>query len=168
MMLRLLVSLAVAISLVAIAPSIASAHVLKVDGDIGAVLHIYPDDNPTTKVPTNYEMKFNSDGGKFSLAKCNCNVSYELDGDIIDTESLVVSDNTTSVNRYTFEQAGVYTFSFTGSPKTPGDFAPFQLDYEVRVTGDTSPPISIPLSLWIGMSLVAGLVLLIAVAVDNK
>lgn len=153
---------------VLITPHVASAHVLKVDGDIGAVLHIYPDDAPTTKVPTNYEMKFNSDGGKFSLPKCNCNVTYILNGETIDTQPLVASDKYASVNKYTFQTPGVYTFSFTGSPKIPGDFAPFQLDYDVRVTGNTSKPNAIPLTLWIGMSLVAGLVLLIAIAVDSK
>ncbi|MEJ0073385.1 MAG: hypothetical protein WDN27_04895 [Candidatus Saccharibacteria bacterium] len=50
-------------------PGAASAHVLKIDGSIGGVLHINPDDNPTTGNPTDYILSFDDDSGKFNLAK---------------------------------------------------------------------------------------------------
>jgi len=147
-------------------PGAASAHVLKVDGDIGAVLHINPDDNPTTDGPTDYIMSFTDDAGRFSLPKCNCRVSIMKNNQTIATRPLADTNDQVSENHYTFPAPAVYTMRFTGTPKTPGAFQPFTLDYEVRVTNGQLNAQPMPILLWIGLGMGIGLVLLGAYAMD--
>lgn len=147
-------------------PTIASAHVLKIDGDIGAVLHINPDDNPTTGGPTDYILSFTDNTGKFSLPKCDCSVSIIENGQTVTTLPLVVSSDEFSENHFTFPQAAVYTMRFTGHAKMQGTFQPFTLDYEVRVTGGQAGTQPFPLLLGLGMAMGIGLLLLAAYAMD--
>lgn len=147
-------------------PAIASAHVLKVDDDIGAVLHINPDDNPTTGDSTDYILSFDDDTGKFSLPKCNCGVSIIENGKTIATKPLVVSSSQVSENHYTFLKPDVYDIRFTGTPKTPDAFQPFTLDYEVRVTDGQTNTQPMPVALWVGMGMGIGLILLAAYATN--
>jgi hypothetical protein len=147
-------------------PAIASAHVLKVDGHIGAVLHINPDDNPTAGDSTGYVMSFEDDTGKFSLPKCNCAVSIIDNGKTLATGPLHPSNDEASENHYTFQAPAVYTMRFTGSPKQPGTFQPFRLDYEVRVTNGQLSAQAMPITLWVGLGMGIGLVLLGAYAMN--
>ncbi len=165
---RLLATSAIIITLIIALPNIASAHVLKVDGNIGAVLHINPDDNPTVGHPTDYVISFNDGTGEFSLPECNCSMSFIENGKTIDTKPLSVSGDQTSENHYTFTKSNVYTMRLTGTPKTPGTFQPFNLNYEVRVTGGQSDTQPIPLLLWIGMSMAIALILLAAFAMEGS
>jgi len=162
-----LLTILVVVCLVAWAlPGIASAHVLKVDGNIGAVLHINPDDNPTTGDDTDYTMSFDDASGKFNLSNCDCTVAFIADGKTVGTRQLAVSGKTVSENHYTFTRPAVYTFRFTGKPKTPGAFQSFSLDYLVRVSGGQAAIQPMPPALWIGMGMMVGLVLLAAFAMD--
>lgn len=148
-------------------PAVASAHVLKVDGDIGAVLHINPDDNPTTGSSTDYAMSFDDDTGKFSLPKCTCTVSIIENGKTIAVKPLTVSSSEVSENRYTFVKPDVYDMKFTGTSKTPGAFQPFTLNYEVRVTDGKTKAQPIPVLLWVGMTMAIGLIMLAAYVQNN-
>lgn len=163
---RRLVVIAAVLLLAVGVPATASAHVLKVDGDIGAVLHINPDDNPTTGSPTDYIMSFSDDTGRFSLPKCNCSVSFIANGKTLATNPLVVSSNEVSENHYTFPAPAVYDMRFTGTPKASGAFQPFTLDYEVRVTDGQANTQPMPVTLWVGMGMAIGLILLAAFAMD--
>lgn len=147
-------------------PAAASAHVLKVDGDIGAVLHINPDDNPTTGAPTDYTVSFDDDTGKFSLPKCTCTVSIVQRGKVIATRPLAVSSSEVSEDRYTFTRPDVYIMRFSGKPKRPGTFQPFVLNYEERVTSGRTNVQPIPDLLWVGMGMAVGLLLLGAYATN--
>jgi len=148
-------------------PAVASAHVLKVDGDIGAVLHINPDDNPTTGSPTDYTVSFHDDTGRFSLPKCICRVSIIENGQIVAAKPLVATSSAVSDDRYTFLHPAVYTMRFTGQPKAPGAFQPFRLDYAVRVTDGQVATQPMPALLWVGMAMAIGLILLAAYALDS-
>lgn len=147
-------------------PGVASAHVLKVDGDIGAVLHINPDDNPTVGESTDYVMSFEDASGRFSLPKCDCMVSIVRNGQTLVTKPLANSGNEISENHYTFTKPGVYDMRFTGTPKQSGNFQPFTLDYEVRVTDGQANKRPFPVLLWIGIGMAIGLTLLAAYALD--
>lgn len=162
------IGLAIGALLVAVLPATASAHILKVDGNIGAVLHIPPNDHPTNGTPTEFTMTFvDDDSGKFNLAGCNCKVSFIYNGKTIATQPMGVSDVDFSDNHFTFANPGVYTFHFTGSPQHPGDFQPFVLNYEERIY---SKPVSqkLPVALWIGIGVVVGLILLAAFIMNEK
>lgn len=161
----LIVTAAILVATVFVRP--ASAHVLATDGDQGAVLHILPDDDPTAGVPTTYELAF-SGSKNFSLRACDCSISYKLDGAVIDTTQLTPISNATSSNEYTFKRAGVYELVVTGMPKQGGAFAPFSLDYSVRVKGVNAVNAQpFPLTLGIGFGLLVVLLLLVAVKADG-
>lgn len=163
---RILASVLVTVLTCLAIPGVASAHVLKVDAHIGAVLHINPDDNPTTGDSTDYILSFDDDTGKFSLPQCDCNVSIVENGQTIATKPLVVSSSEVSENHYTFLKPDVYDMRFTGTPKTAGAFQPFTLDYEVRVTDGQANTQPMPVALWVGMGMMIGLVLLAAYAMN--
>jgi len=147
-------------------PAVASAHILKVDGHIGAVLHINPDDNPTAGSSTDFVISFTDDTGGFSLPQCRCNVSILENGKTVTTQPLAASSEAVSDNHYTFVKPGVYDMRLSGTPKAPEAFQPFTLDYEVRVTGGQAAMQPMPVLLWVGMGLMIGLVLLAALAMD--
>lgn len=159
-------AIVVAIALILGVPGVTSAHVLKVDGTIGAVLHINPDDDPTAGGPTDYTLSFDDDTGKFSLAQCKCTVAIIEQGTTIATQPLAVANNNVSEDHYTFAEPDVYDLRVTGIPMTPGTFQPFTLDYAVRVAGGQAAPQPMPVLLWVGMGMSIGLILLAAFWMD--
>ena len=151
---------------VVVMPATASAHVLKTDGAIGAILHIQPDDNPTAGKPVSYTLSFNNGAGGFRLSDCNCAVTVLKNGKMIGTKSLAAASGSLSTNTYTFPQAGVYTLRVSGTPKGDGGFQPFTFSYDVRVGGGPAAMQPMPMLLWVGMAMAVGLVLLAAYATD--
>lgn len=142
-------------------PATTSAHELKVDGDISAILHTDPDDNPIAGSPVSYIIFFSDSTGRFSLPKCNCTVAITKGGRLVAGNPLTISGNTASENHYTFAEPGTYSLDFTGTPKTPGAFQPFKLDYTVRV-GRQAGTQTMPAAVWTLMGIVAALILLTA------
>lgn len=139
------------------------AHVLKMDGDTGAVLHIQPDDAPLAKIPVTYALSFQDSKEDFSLQQCACSIAFIMGGKTIATQSLHATSSTVSENTYTFPEVGAYTFRVTGSPRDTASFTPFTLDYTVRV-GGAQMSHDIPPLLWLGMAMGIGLLLLSAYA----
>lgn len=139
----------------------ASAHVLKVDGHIAAVLHINPDDDPISGVPTKYLLFFDDETNRFTLAACTCQVSIQEHGKTIATESIYPTSPTDSSNSYTFPNPDVYTLVVSGRPKRSASFQPFSLSYLVRVSGGvgaTAQPF--PFMLGVGLTGAMALILL--------
>ncbi len=140
----------------------ASAHVLKVDGNISAVLHINPDDNPISGTPTAYALYFNDDTGRFSLSECNCTVTVKNGSQTVAAHSLRDTSRLQSNNTFTFPKPGAYILTIQGKPKKSDAFQPFEIIYLERVasrqnsiTTQTFPPI-----LGIGLGLGICLILL--------
>ncbi len=139
----------------------ASAHELKVDGNISAILHTDPDDDPIAGSPVSYIIFFSDSTGRFSLPECNCTVAITKGGRLVAGKPLTISGDKASENHYTFAEPGTYGLGFTGTPKTPGALQPFRLDYTVRV-GRQADTQTMPATVWIGMGIVAALILLVA------
>ena len=166
---RFVLSLTSLLLLLVITIQPVAAHVLKTDGTIGAILHISPDDNPKSGVPTTYELAFKDTSNQFTLANCNCTVAILLDGKVIDTRALSAQSASISENTYTFPKPNVYTLKVTGQPKEPNAYTAFTLSYTVRVeAGKDKNAESFPLTLAIGMTLMVGLILLGAYAGEHN
>ena len=168
---RLILSFTTLMLLLVVTVQPVSAHVLKTDGTIGAILHIAPDDNPKSGVPTTYELAFKDTNNQFTLANCDCSVAIQADSKTIDTQVLGTQYALISKNTYTFPKPNVYTLEVTGQPKQANTFQPFVLTYNVRVeagknASDSSE--SFPLTLAIGMTLMIGLILLAAYAGEHN
>lgn len=65
---KLILSFFLIFAVFLILPTIASAHVLKTDGSIGAVVHIDPDDDPIIGKSANFFLEFKDTKNKFQLA----------------------------------------------------------------------------------------------------
>lgn len=139
----------------------AQAHVLKSDGSMGAILHIQPDDAPVAQVPTTYVLSFQETAGSFSLGSCTCGVTILSDNMTVATQSLSGS-GTVGTSTYTFSKVGVYDIRVAGRPKSGSSFAPFTLDYIIRVNDGSVVRQQFPVLLWIGIGMGVALILLYA------
>lgn len=112
----------------------AHAHVLEVDGNIGSVLHLDPDDDPVIGQQATLYFDIKDKTNKFNLQQCNCFVTISLDNTIIHTQEFthVTAKNPTFT--YSFSEKGVYTIVLKGAPQQPSLFDPFTLTYVFRVT----------------------------------
>jgi hypothetical protein len=113
----------------ALFPASASAHVLKTDGSIGAVLHIDPEDNPSVGEPASFFFEFKDRQGKFLLDKCDCTVAILRDGTTVFSTKL----GSSPIVSYTFPEQGEYVIEAAGMPRIEGDFQPFTLRYGLQV-----------------------------------
>lgn len=147
-------------------PQIAFAHVLDVDGGVGAVLHIKPDDAPIDKVPVEYTLAFQDNGGNFSLKSCDCQVAFIAAGKTIEASPLVATSDTVSDNTVTFPKADVYTMQVSGKPKGGAHFDAFSLNYTIRVTSGQMDTQAFPAALWIGIGMAMALILLGGIAME--
>lgn len=154
--------LIIALALCFVTPAVVSAHVLKTDNTIGAVLHIRPDDAPIANTSVTYVLSFQKNGGNFSLKNCDCSVSYITNGKTIKRAPLVASSSMSSENVITFPKPAVYVFRVTGAPKAGATFESFTLEYTVRVGDGHASTQPIPPLLWVGIGMGAALILLYA------
>jgi hypothetical protein len=116
----------------------ASAHVLKVDGAIGATLHVDPADNPVAGSPASFYFEIKDREGKFSPLQCTCTVDIKTQaGQVLHTEKLFTESSSAGLStpllNYTFVSGGVYRVTLSGSPQSAGTFQSFSVSYDVRV-----------------------------------
>jgi hypothetical protein len=140
--------------------SSASAHVLKVDGTIGAVLHVEPDDDPVAGTPSKLELEFDDTTGTFKMSNCICKIEIRQSGKNVASKDMVAGGETEGHLSYTFQKAGEYSVLATGTPKQPGDFQKFSLRYDVHATSREKSAQPIPILLWVGLGLLVVLLLL--------
>jgi hypothetical protein len=134
----------------------ASAHVLKVDGTISAILHVDPNDEPVSGVPTTYILFMDDSTGKFSLSDCDCTVSMIEDGQTIAIQSLSANSQGIIDGSIVFPKPDVYDLVFSGNPTAANAFQPFTLDYLERATqGPTNDALSWSSAILLGVCAVA-------------
>ena len=122
----------------------ALAHEIKRDGDVGALLHIEPDDDPAAGKPTVAWFEATRRGGtRLGAAECDCTVSlYRGAPEPSDKPllSLPAKDGTAGGAKgklsaaITFPEVGAYTLVLEGKPRAGAAFAPFRLEWVVRAS----------------------------------
>lgn len=123
---------------------VASAHVLKEDNGMSAVLHIPPDDNPVGAEETELDLSFSNDAQTFSLQDCDCQVIVKRDNRTLSTTTLTPAlpgATLDGVAHVTFPSVGVYDVVVMGAPKS-ASFAVFRLDYSERIATSVSAPVA--------------------------
>ncbi len=117
-------------------PNPVSAHVLKSDGSVGAVIHIDPEDDPIAGQETGFYFEFKDKQNKFKAENCDCTFSVMAGGEEIFTQPLF-QDNSPSLSNasvsYTFPRRDVYQVTVKGKPQTSNTFQPFTLTWDIRV-----------------------------------
>lgn len=142
-------------------PLAASAHVVKSDGQITALLHVNPYDEPFTGRPANLVFSVTDASSRFAAADCDCHLTVERDGHRLTDQTLAAKTSEYGprafVVPYTFGASAVYTIRLAGRPRA-APFQAFALSYIVRV----GPP---PTSGAAGLNpYVAGFVVLMVIA----
>ena len=132
-LLGVLVSLA---ALVVAYPGVASAHVLKEDNGISALLHIEPDDSAVAGQPTELKIDFGDSQDAFSLANCDCQLQLAVNEDqVIKTVTLLPGPNGGTLDTtatVTFPKVDHYDARINGHA-TDGSFPDFHLDFDINV-----------------------------------
>ena len=121
----------------------ASAHKIKTDAEVGATLHIEPNDNPRAGEPAKTWFALTRKGGKvIPLSECDCELKVYKEP--LKPESSPVLQPAlrgVSAEKYqgipgteiTFPQPGAYQLKLSGYAINPGSFQPFELEFPVTV-----------------------------------
>lgn len=117
------------------------AHIIKTDGDVGALFHLEPDHNPRAGETAQVWFALTTSGGRaIPLEDCDCRLDLFSQGDR--SEAIATPELTAiSAENYqnipgadvVFPEAGLYELVLQGSPQNEGNFREFTLTYEVTV-----------------------------------
>jgi hypothetical protein len=116
---------------------VSNAHVLKVDGSIGAVLHVDPDDDPVVNQATGFYFDIKDTSDKFDPKQCDCRLVIKENGQEIFNKNILVQikdDGFGALGAFTFPERAIYEVALIGTPKTPEAFQVFNLSYDIRVS----------------------------------
>lgn len=116
-------------------PSAVSAHFVKSNAGIGAVLHVDPGDDPVAQESSSIILEYKDTNNRFDLSKCNCRLIVSKDGQEILSEMIhpVAPDQKlSSVTPVVFPEKNIYKLQVKGTAIN-GEFPDFELSYDVRV-----------------------------------
>ena len=121
------------------------AHQTEIAADIGATLHIEPNDIPRAGEESLAWFALTQRGGEIvPLSSCDCMLMlYSLPGNELLAEpalEAVSAEGYESIPgaMVEFPQVGAYELVLQGTPMTDGDFQPFEFRFEVTVATGTS------------------------------
>ncbi|MEO1375649.1 MAG: hypothetical protein AAFW70_15310 [Cyanobacteria bacterium J06635_10] len=125
----------------------ASAHKIEADKDVGATLHIEPNDTPRAGEAAQAWFALTRKGGKvIPLEQCNCQLAvYSEPRKTGEAPLAQPTLQPISAERYqgipgakiTFPKPGAYQLELTGKPKNGITFQPFELKFDVTVAAGT-------------------------------
>lgn len=121
-------------------PPLATAHVLTQNNGISGVLHIPPEDNPPANTPVRLGVSFADTSNKFSLTNCDCKIILQRNGKVVKTlpiKPYFKGSSLSGLATAAFPEVGAYYVIVKGT-STDGSFEAFQLEYLVRVTGNSA------------------------------
>jgi hypothetical protein len=115
----------------------AEAHFLATDGNIGAILHVDPNDSPVAGSQASFFFEFKDKQNKFKPENCNCTFEIDENGKTIFYQLLFQSNSNPNLSNasvfYTFPRIDVYEIKVVGNPEIPNAFQPFTLKWYFRV-----------------------------------
>jgi hypothetical protein len=130
-----LVALLVLGSIVALAvPGRTSAHIFRVDGDTGIVMHINPDDDPEAGKAAEISLTVEDKAGRFpdGSSDCDCRIRIMRNG--IETDVLKPKFNgNVSRTTYTFTEGGPHELVAEGTSVTGRAFVSFKASFPYYV-----------------------------------
>ncbi len=124
-----------------------SAHQVQISEDVGATIHIEPNDNPRAGEPTQAWFALTRKGGQvIPLAQCDCELLIYAEPHTPGEPALIEpSLEPVAAERYqgipgaeiTFPRPGRYQLQLNGKPISQASFKPFQFEFEVTVAAGT-------------------------------
>lgn len=120
-------------------PFVSSAHVLKHDSSVGAIMHISPDDDPIIGQISTVYFDIKDKDNKFTPEKCFCAFKVLKDDAEVYSQLLFQNSNLKAEADYTFTEKGDYTIELDGDPKNEEDFDEFDFKFPVHVEREIKP-----------------------------
>jgi hypothetical protein len=127
----------------------ASAHNIKISGDVAGTWHVEPNHAPKAGEPARVWIVLTRKGGQIlPLEQANCQmVVYSQPRKGNDSPVLQPTVKAINAEKYqgipgadiVFPKTGLYQLELSCTPKTQGSFQPFQLKYDVTVAAGTTP-----------------------------
>lgn len=125
-----------------------AAHETKIAADVGATLHLEPNDNPRAGESTQAWFALTRKGGKvLPLAQCNCQLFvYAQPHTAGEPALLEPSLKPVAAERYqgipgadiVFPKPGIYQLKLSGKPVNQASFKPFEFKFEVTVAAGSA------------------------------
>ena len=125
----------------------ASAHQIETAEDVGATLHIEPNDTPRAGEAAETWFALTRKGGKvIPLSKCDCQLAvYKEPRKTGEAPLIQPTLKPISAERYqgipgtqiTFPKPGAYQLELSGKPSDGNSFQPFKLKFDVTVAAGT-------------------------------
>ncbi len=125
----------------------ASAHKIETAEDVGATLHIEPNDTPRAGEAAQTWFALTRKGGKvIPLKECDCELAIYTSPRTAESKPFAQPNlQPVSAERYqgipgteiTFPKPGAYQLEFSGKPANDADFKPFELKFDVTVAAGT-------------------------------
>jgi len=114
-----------------------NAHFLAIDKNIGAVLHVDPNDSPPAGEQASLFFDIKDKENKFSLKNCNCRVDIYEGEKIIYSDAVLKDNKNPNLNTasffYAFPQVDAYEVRLIGTPVSSASFKPFILSWSLRI-----------------------------------
>jgi len=124
------------------------AHQVQIAVDVGATLHIEPNDHPRAGEPSQAWFALTRKGGQvIPLTECDCELLIYAQPHVPGEPALITPDlEPVAAERYQgipgaeiiFPKPGRYQLQLTGKPTTQGNFQPFQFEFDVTVARGTT------------------------------
>lgn len=157
------------------------AHTVKVAQDVAVTLHLEPNHQPRAGEPAQVWFVLTQAGGAvIPLAACHCQLSIYQESTAPRVPVLQPPLKAVSAEQYAgipgaaivFPELGIYNLELQGTPKTAGQFQPFQVRFPVTVAtgssvsraGSSAPQPAVQQAqsaprfwLWVGVGLAIGL-----------
>lgn len=132
-----------AVASIAVFISPVAAHKIQTAQDVGATIHVEPNDNPRAGEAALTWFALTRKGGQIiPLAECDCKLAVYSEPLPKNSQPILEPAlKAISAERYqdipaseiVFPQAGIYRLQLSGSPRVAGSFQPFELSYQVNV-----------------------------------
>lgn len=121
-----------------------AAHKIQIAEDVGGTLHIEPNDYPEAGKPALTWFALTRRGGQvIPLKQCNCQLVIYAEPRVATAPLLKPALEPVAVEQYkgipgaaiAFPKAGAYELQLRGTPTAGANFQPFELKFNVTVTG---------------------------------
>ncbi len=109
------------------------AHLLKIDRDIGVLMHIDPGDSPVAREKATLFFDIQDRTGRFGAAQCDCRFRIQKEGAEVFEGKLLLQNAQSTAAVYSFPEAGVYRVQVTGAPQMGAVFQAFSVGFDLRV-----------------------------------
>jgi hypothetical protein len=127
-------------------PLSAWGHKIKTDAQVGATIHLEPDDRPKAQEPTRIWFALTKKGGTAIVLKdCHCQLLVKQ----LPSQQQLATPQLQAINaeKYQdipsatilFPQPGAYSLELTGRSVKSGDFQPFKLEFDATVVAGAAP-----------------------------